>query len=166
MQLSVACNLIPAGLFWQISAIFAFAPWSLSFWWSFDQRTLKEVVTVANVLNGCYTWVETEPKWFYYFDYTNVANEDCVKFCRERVFKCRRKDDVMRSRMDKSSSLGMPMSPQDTFKKYKCQSLEMPKASPSSSTKHQVIPPDAIFLSLHILCVVLGASVVFVFSLV
>ena len=26
----------------------------------------KEVVTVANVLNGCYTCVETEPKWFYY----------------------------------------------------------------------------------------------------
>ena len=43
----------------------------------------KEVVTVANVLNGCYTCVETEPKWFYYFDYTNVANENCVKFCME-----------------------------------------------------------------------------------
>ena len=68
--------------------------------------------------------------------------------------------------MDKRSSLGMPMSPQDIFKKYKRQSLGMPKASPSSSTKHQVISPGTIFLSLHILCVILGASVVFVFSLV
>jgi hypothetical protein len=37
--------------------------------------------------------------------------------------------------MDKSSSLGMPISPQEISKKYKCQSLRMPKASPSSSTK-------------------------------
>ena len=60
--------------------------------------------------------------------------------------------------MDKSSSLGMPMSPQEIFKRYKRQSLGMPKASPSSSTKYQVIFQCAIFLSLHILCVVLGAS--------
>ena len=68
--------------------------------------------------------------------------------------------------MEKILSLGMPMSPQDIFKKYKSQSLGMPKASPSSSTKHQVISAGALFLSLHILCVVIGASVVFVFSLV
>jgi hypothetical protein len=37
--------------------------------------------------------------------------------------------------MDKSSSLGMPMSPQEISKKYKRQSLGMPKASSSSSTK-------------------------------
>ncbi len=32
--------------------------------------------------------------------------------------------------MDKSSSLGMPMSPQEISKRYKRQSLGMPKASP------------------------------------
>jgi hypothetical protein len=37
--------------------------------------------------------------------------------------------------MDKSSSLGMPMSPQEISKKYKRQILGMPKAPPSSSTK-------------------------------
>ena len=42
---------------------------------------------------------------------------------------------MRRWRMDKSSSLGMPMSPQDISKKYKSQSLGMPKASPSSWTK-------------------------------
>ena len=68
--------------------------------------------------------------------------------------------------MDKRSSLGMPMSPQDISKKYKRQSLGMPKVSPSSLTKYQVISLGTIFLLLHILCVVLGASVVFVFSLV
>ena len=60
--------------------------------------------------------------------------------------------------MDKSSSLGMPMSPQEISKRFKRQSLGMPKASPSSSTKYQVIVLDAIFLLLHMLCVVLGAS--------
>jgi hypothetical protein len=37
--------------------------------------------------------------------------------------------------MDKSSSLGMPVSPQEISKRYKRQSLGMPKAPPSSSTK-------------------------------
>jgi hypothetical protein len=37
--------------------------------------------------------------------------------------------------MGKSSSLGIPMSPQDISKKYKRQSLGMPQGTPSSSTK-------------------------------
>jgi hypothetical protein len=37
--------------------------------------------------------------------------------------------------MDKSSSLGMSMSPQEISKKYKRQSLGMPHGTPSSSTK-------------------------------
>jgi hypothetical protein len=37
--------------------------------------------------------------------------------------------------MEKSSSLGMPMSSQEISKKYKRQSLGVPKAPPSSSTK-------------------------------
>jgi hypothetical protein len=41
----------------------------------------------------------------------------------------------MRWRMDKSSSLWMPMSPQEISKRYKRQSLEMPRGTPSSSTK-------------------------------
>ncbi len=60
--------------------------------------------------------------------------------------------------MYKISTLGIPMSPQEISKRYKRQSLGMPKAFPSSSTKYQVIFQDTIFLLLHILCVVLGAS--------
>jgi hypothetical protein len=37
--------------------------------------------------------------------------------------------------MVKSSVLGMPMSPQEISKKYKRQSLGMPRGTPSSSTK-------------------------------
>ena len=54
--------------------------------------------------------------------------------------------------------LGMRMSPQEIFQRYKRQSQGMPMASPSSSTKYQVIFHGAIFLLLHMLCVVLGAS--------
>jgi hypothetical protein len=37
--------------------------------------------------------------------------------------------------MDKSSILGMPMSPQEISKSYKRQSLGMPRGTPSSSVK-------------------------------
>jgi hypothetical protein len=37
--------------------------------------------------------------------------------------------------VDKSSSLGMPMSPREISKKYKHQSLGMPRGTPSSSAK-------------------------------
>jgi hypothetical protein len=37
--------------------------------------------------------------------------------------------------MDQSSSLGMPMSPQEISKRYKRQSLGMPRGTPSSSVK-------------------------------
>jgi hypothetical protein len=40
----------------------------------------------------------------------------------------------MRCSMDKSSSLEMPISPQEISKRYKRQSLGMPRGTPSSST--------------------------------
>jgi hypothetical protein len=75
-----------------------------------------------------------------------------------------RKCDAMRGRTDKSSSLGMPMSPQEILKRYKRQSLGMPKTSPSSSTKasgHSSLP----FIMLHMHCGILGASFAFTFSI-
>jgi hypothetical protein len=64
--------------------------------------------------------------------------------------------------MDKSSSLGI--SPQETPKKYKRQSLGMPRGTPFFIGKNHVTFQDTIFLLLHALCVFLGASVVLVFS--
>ena len=55
--------------------------------------------------------------------------------------------------MDKISSLGMPMSTQDISKKYKRQSLGMPKASPSSSTKISGhLLRHYIFIASYIMC--------------
>jgi hypothetical protein len=44
-------------------------------------------------------------------------------------------NDEMSWRMEKSLSLGMPMSPQEISKRYKRQSLGMPRGTPSSSAK-------------------------------
>ena len=54
--------------------------------------------------------------------------------------------------MDKISSLGMPMSPQELSKKYK-------RGHPLFINKnYQVLFQCAIFLLLHMICAVLGAS--------
>jgi hypothetical protein len=66
--------------------------------------------------------------------------------------------------MDKSSSLGMPMSPQEISKRYKRQSLGMSPRHPFFIDKNQVTFQHTIFLLLHALCVFLGASVVFSFQ--
>jgi hypothetical protein len=66
--------------------------------------------------------------------------------------------------MDKSSSLGMPMSPQEISRKYKRQSLGMPPRHPFFIGKNQVIFQNTIFLLLHALCIFLEASVVFSFQ--
>jgi hypothetical protein len=66
--------------------------------------------------------------------------------------------------MEKSSSLGMPMSPQEIFKKYMRQRLGMPPRHPFFIGKNQVTFQHTIFLLLHALCVFLGASVVFSFQ--
>jgi hypothetical protein len=60
--------------------------------------------------------------------------------------------------MDRSSSLGMPMSPQEISKRYKRQSLGMPPRHPLFIGKNQVTFQHTIFLLLHILCVFLGAT--------
>jgi hypothetical protein len=69
--------------------------------------------------------------------------------------------------MDKSSSLGIPMSPQEISKKYKHQSLGMPPRHPFFIGKNQVTFQHTIFLLLHALWIFLGALVVcFQFSFV
>jgi hypothetical protein len=57
------------------------------FFWS--EELLKKVATVANVLMDVLLELKLNQKWIYYLAYTNVANENCVKFCMKEVFKCR-----------------------------------------------------------------------------
>jgi hypothetical protein len=66
-------------------------------------------------------------------------------------------------RMDKSSSLRMPMSPQEISKRYKRQSLGMPPRHPFFIGKNKVTFQHTIFLLLHALYVFLRALVIFSF---
>jgi hypothetical protein len=60
--------------------------------------------------------------------------------------------------MDESSSLGMPVSPQEISNKYKRQSLGMPQGTPSSSTKISGhLSRHYIFIASYAMCF-FGAS--------
>jgi hypothetical protein len=63
--------------------------------------------------------------------------------------------------MDKSSSLGMPMSPLEISKMYNHQSLGMPPMHPFFIGKNHVTFQNTIFLLLHALYVFLGATLLF-----
>ena len=85
--------------------------------------------------------------------YTNDITSFCLSFVlwSSQVLGEVLMDKEIKS--GKSSSLGIPMSPQDISKKYKRQSLGMPKASPSSSTKISGhLSRHYIFIASYIMC--------------
>src|SRR3954464_2763023 len=82
------------------------------------------------------------------------------------VFKCAREDDERRSGSVKRSSLGMPpCTPKKYSRRLKHLSLGMSPCIPFSINNHQFVLLHAIFLSLHALCAMLGASRSLLFSL-
>src|SRR3954464_3314437 len=75
------------------------------------------------------------------------------------VFKCAMDDDERRSWSVKCSSLGMPMcTPNKYSRRLKRLSLGRPPCIPFFINNYQFIPHCTIFLSLHVLCAMLGAS--------
>src|SRR4051812_22842717 len=75
------------------------------------------------------------------------------------VFKCAMEDDERRSRSVKHSSLGMPTcTPNKYSRGLKRLILGMPPCIPFFINNHQFVPRCTIFLSLHMLCAMLGAS--------
>src|SRR3954452_1715360 len=75
------------------------------------------------------------------------------------VLKCAMEDDERRSWSVKRSSLGMPMcTPNKYSRRLKRLSLGMPPCIPFFINNYQFVPHCTIFLSLHALCAMLGAS--------
>src|ERR1041384_3261200 len=75
------------------------------------------------------------------------------------VFKCAMEDDKRRSWNVKRSSLGMPMcTPNKYSRRLKRLSLGMPPCILFFINNYQFVPRCTIFLSLHALCAMLGAS--------
>ena len=82
------------------------------------------------------------------------------------VFKCAKEDDERRSGSVKSSSLGMPpCAPKKYSRRLKRLSLGMPPCIPFFINNHQFVLLHTIFLSIHMLWAMLGASRSFLFSL-
>src|SRR4051812_24772268 len=74
-------------------------------------------------------------------------------------FKCAMEDDERRSWSVKRSSLGMPpCTPNKYSRRLKRLSLGMPPCIPLFINNYQFVPRCTIFLSLHALCSMLGAS--------
>ena len=85
-----------------------------------------------------------------------------------RCFMCRkflsvtREDDMRRSRRVKSSSLGIPNgTPRNIQEVSSVKSWGCPRHSLLHQQNYQVIFQDTIFLFLHMICVILGASIIF-----
>src|ERR1041385_5918410 len=75
------------------------------------------------------------------------------------VFKCAREDVEKRFRSVKRSSLGMPPCiPKKYSRRLKRLSLGMPPCIPFSINNYKFVFRFTIFLSLHALCAMLGAS--------
>src|SRR3954451_3452881 len=75
------------------------------------------------------------------------------------VFKCAMEHDERRSWSVKRSSLGMSMcTPNKYSRRLKRLSLGMPPCIPFFINNYQFVPRSTIFLSLHVLCAMLGAS--------
>jgi hypothetical protein len=111
------------------------------------------------VLYLSWNWTK---EWIYYIAYTNVANKNCVKFCMKEVFNCRERrmmrwDEVWTKAQARECPCHPKKYPRSTsVKAWGC--LRHPLLH---QQKYQVIFQDTIFLLLHMLCVVLGASLFF-----
>jgi hypothetical protein len=113
------------------------------------------------VLYLSWNWTKV---WIYYLAYTNVANKDCVKFCMKEVLKCRERrmmrwDEVW----TKAQAWGCHVTPRN-IQEVQVSKLGDAPRHPFFIDKYQVTFQDTIFLFLHMLCVILGASVVFAFN--
>ena len=83
----------------------------------------------------------------------------------KRVFKCATEGDERRSWSVKRSSLGMPpCTPKKYPRRLKRLSLGMPPCIPFFINNYQFVLRFTIFLSLHALCAMLGASCSLLFN--
>ena len=80
------------------------------------------------------------------------------------VFKCAREDDKKIQECQALKLGDAPMHTKKYSRRLKRLRLGMPPRIPSSINKHRSVHLHAIFLSLHMLCAILGASLSLLFS--
>jgi hypothetical protein len=103
------------------------------------------------VLYLSWNWTK---RWIYYLAYTNVSNENCMKFYMKEVFKCRERR-MMRwyEVWTKAQAWGCPGHPKKYPRSTRVKAWDAPRHPLLHQQKYQVIFQDTIFLLLHMLCV-------------
>jgi hypothetical protein len=121
-------------------------------------KLLEEVATIAYVLICVVLDLKLNQKFIYYLAYTNVANENCVKFCMKEVFKCRERRMMRRDEVRiQAQAWGCPCHPKKYPRSTSVKAWGCPMVPLLHQQKYQVIFQDTVFLLLHMLCVFLGA---------
>ena len=102
----------------------------------------------------CWNWTQV----ILYLDLLMLLIENFVKFCMKEVFKCRERRMIRwDEEWTKAQAWGCPCHPKNYPRSTSVKAWGCPRI-PSSSTNYQVLFQCAIFLLLHIICAVLGAS--------
>ena len=146
--------LLPAGLFFTDSVLFCLF---------FVLQTLSLLFLCKNLLailrNSRPSRLSLFPARKNYFIMgTNLANQIMMSYVW-REFSSVRGKMIKRFRSVKRSSLGMPpCTPKKYSRRLKRLSLGMPPVHPLLHQHYQFVFRSTIFLSLHVLCAMLGAS--------
>jgi len=131
-------------------------PFRFEFSWS--KNLFERCVTVAYAY--CMLFIcHTELSGFDYYYCTNAANENCDEFCVKGVFKCRERRMMQQDEeWTKAQAWGCPCHPKKYPRSTSVKAWGCPSHPLFIIKKHQVIFQCAIFLLLHAICVILGAS--------
>jgi hypothetical protein len=122
---------LSAVLFWQISATICVCLSIAFFLSSFDHRTFEEVAKVVYALYVVCLSLKLNQKGRFTIMFILMLLIELCEVLYEGSFQLwGMESDEMRWSMEKSSSLGMPMSPQEISNSYKHQSLGMPPRHP------------------------------------
>jgi hypothetical protein len=150
---------LTAVLFWKISATICVCLSIVFFLCFFYHGTFEEVPIVVYALYVVFFSLKLNQKGLiHYYVYANVANRIVWSSVWRKFSSVGIGEWWDEMKYGKSSSLGMPMSPQKISKRYKCQSLGMPPRHHFFISKNHVTFQHTIFLLPHILYVFLGAS--------
>jgi hypothetical protein len=103
----------------------------------------------------CWNWTQV----ILCLDLLMLLTENFVKFCMKEVFKCRERR-MMRwdEEWTKAQAWGCPCHPKTYSRSTSVKAWGCPRHPLLHQQKYQVLFQYTIFLLLHMLCVVLGAS--------
>jgi hypothetical protein len=127
---------LSAVLFWQISATICVCLSIAFFFSSFDHKTFGEIATVVYALYVVFlSWNLNRKGLIHYYVYTNVANRIVLSFVWRKFSSVGIGEWWDEVKNGQKLKLGDAHAPQEISKRYKRQSLGMPRGTPSSSAK-------------------------------